>query len=81
MAWLQSHLQTQSWDRLKEAMRDRFIPPKKRDLRKKSLHLEQGNMSFQEYYTEFQKCSICCGIVEDIEDNTVCFYGGLRHEI
>ena len=39
------HLQPESWDRLKEAMRDRFIPPYKRDLRKKMQRLEQGNMS------------------------------------
>jgi len=38
-------------------------------------------MSVQEYYTEFQKCAIRCGTVEDIEDKIVQFYGGLRHEI
>ena len=43
--------------------------------------LEQGNMSVQDYYIEFQKCAICCGIVEDMEDKIVRFYGGLRHEI
>ena len=43
--------------------------------------LEQGNMSIQEYFTEFQRCRTCCGIVEDTEDKIVRFYGGLRHEI
>ena len=38
-------------------------------------------MSVQDYYVEFQKCAICCGIVEDMEDKIVCFYGGLRREI
>ena len=38
-------------------------------------------MSVQDYYVEFQKCAICCGIVEDMEDKIVRFYGGLRHEI
>ena len=62
-------------------MRDRFIPPPyKRNLRKKLQRLEQGHMSAQEYYEEFQKCIICCGIVEDMEDKIVRFYGGLRHE-
>jgi hypothetical protein len=37
-------------------------------------------MSVQEYYAEFRQC-ICCGIVEDIEDEIIHFYGGLRHEI
>jgi hypothetical protein len=41
------HQHPQSWDRLKEAMHDRFIPHSyKRDLRKKKIQrLEQGNMS------------------------------------
>jgi len=40
------HQQPQSWDRLKEAMHDHFIPPYKRDLCKKKIQrLEQGNMS------------------------------------
>ena len=62
-------------------MRDHFIPPCKRDLYKKMQRLEQGNMPIQDYYVEFQKCAICCGIVEDMEDKIVCFYGGLRREI
>ena len=75
------HLQPDSWDVLKEAMRDKFIPPYKCNLCKKLQRLEQGDMSIQEYYEEFQKCIICCGIVEDMEDKIVRFYGGLRHEI
>ena len=38
-------------------------------------------MSIQQYDAEFQRCRICCGIVEDIEDKIVRFYGGFRHEI
>jgi hypothetical protein len=34
--------QPQSWDRLKEAMRDHFIPP---SYKHKMQRLEQGNMS------------------------------------
>jgi hypothetical protein len=63
-------------------MRDHFIPSSyKHDLCKKLHHLEQGNMSVQQYYAEFQRCRICCGIVEDTEDKIVRFYGGFRHEI
>jgi hypothetical protein len=37
-------------------MRDRFVPISyKRDLRKKLQHLEQGDMSVQEYFAELQK--------------------------
>ena len=38
-------------------------------------------MSVQEYFTEFRRCRIYCGIVEDMEDKIVRFYGGLRHEM
>ena len=63
-------------------MHDCFIPPSyKREWRKKLQRLEQSNMSIKEYYAEFQKCAICCGIVEDMEDKIVRFYGGLRHKI
>jgi hypothetical protein len=66
----------------KKEMRDRFVPASyKRDLRKKLLCLEQGDMFIQEYFAELQKGMIRCGIVEDIEDKIVRFYGGLRHEI
>ena len=40
------HQQPQSWDKLKEAMHDRFILPSyKREWRKKLQCLEQGNIS------------------------------------
>jgi hypothetical protein len=58
-------------------MRDHFIPP---PYKRKMQRLEQGNMSIQEYYVEFQKCAICCGIEEDLEDKVCHFYGGLRRE-
>jgi hypothetical protein len=35
-----------TWDELKDAMRDIFIPPSyHRELRKKLMHLEQGDKS------------------------------------
>jgi hypothetical protein len=76
------HQQPQSWDRLKEAMCDRFIPVSyKRDLRKKLQRLERGDMYVQEYFAELQKGMILCGIEEDLKDKLCHFYGGLRHEI
>jgi hypothetical protein len=59
-------------------MRDHFIHP---SYKRKMQRLEKDNMSVQEYYVEFQKCAICCGIEEDPEDKVCRFYGGLRHEI
>jgi len=79
--WRELAIASTTWDRVKEAMHDRFIPASyKHDLHKKLWCLEQGNMSVQEYFTEFRRCRIYCGIVEDMEDKIVRFYGGLRHE-
>ena len=71
-----------TWERLKEAMRDRFVPPSyQRDLRKKLQRLEQGDNSVQDYYAELQEGMMRCGIAEDTEDKIVRFYSGLRREI
>jgi reverse gyrase len=60
------HQQPQAWNRLKKAMRDRFVPVLyKRDLHKKLQHLEQGDMSVKEYFAELYKSMIRCGIEED----------------
>ena len=42
------------WEELKVAMRDHFVPPYHRDLRKKLMRLEQGDKSVQDYYGELQ---------------------------
>jgi hypothetical protein len=63
-------------------MRARFVPPSyRRDLRKKLQRLDQEDMSVHEYYQELQKGMLRCGVVEDLEDQMVRFYGGLRREI
>ena len=60
----------QTWDRLKLAMRSRFVPPSyKHDLRNKLQHLEQGSMSVQDNYQELRKGMLRCGVVEG---NGVC---------
>jgi len=75
-------LQPDTWDRLKAAMRERFVPPSyQRDLRKKLQRLEQGDMSVQDYYAELQKGMIRAGVHEETEDKICRFYGGLRREI
>jgi hypothetical protein len=77
-----THAAPQTWNALKEEIRARFVPPShRRDLQKKLQRLDQGDMSIQEYYQELQKGMLQCGVVEDPEDQMVCFYGGLRREI
>jgi hypothetical protein len=50
-----------TWDDLKDAMRDRFVPPSyHRELCKKLMRLDQGDKSVQDYYGELQKGLQCC---------------------
>jgi hypothetical protein len=75
-------LQSDTWDRLKAAMRERFISPTyQRDLRKKLQRLDQGDMSVQDYYAEFQKGMIRAGVHEEMEDKICHFYSGLHTKI
>jgi hypothetical protein len=62
-------------------MRDRFVPPYHRELRKKLQRLEQGDKSVQDYYGELQKGLHRCMIVEDDESFVVHFYSGFRQDI
>jgi hypothetical protein len=75
-------LQPDIWDRLKVAMRERFVPPAyQHDLRKKLQRLDQGDMSVQDYYAELQNGMIRAGVHEETEDKIYCFYSELRIEI
>jgi hypothetical protein len=76
------HLQPDIWDRLKVAMRERFVPPAyQHDLRKKLQRLDQGDLSVQDYYAELQNGMIRAGVHEETEDKIYCFYSELRIEI
>jgi hypothetical protein len=71
-----------TWDELKDAMRDRFVPPSyHRELHKKLMRLDQGDKSVQDYYGELQKGLQRCKIVEGAEDPICHFYSGLRRDI
>jgi hypothetical protein len=71
-----------TWEQLKVAMRDRFVPLSyHRDLRKKLMRLEQGEKSVHDYYGELQNGLMRCGVVEGPEDSICRFYSGLRREI
>jgi hypothetical protein len=75
-------LQPHTWDGLKTAMRQRFVPPSyQRDIRKKLQRLDQGDMSVQDYYAELQKDMIRAGVHEGTGDKICHFYGGLRTKI
>jgi hypothetical protein len=63
-------------------MSEGFVPPAyQRDLRKKLQHLDQGDMSIQDYYAELQKGMIRVGVHEETEDKICHFYSELRTEI
>jgi hypothetical protein len=67
-------LQPHTWDELKTAMRQRFVPPSyQHDLRKKLQRLEQEDMSIQDYYAELQKSMIRAGVYEETEDK-ICHF-------
>jgi hypothetical protein len=71
-----------TWEELKVAMRDRFVPPSyHRDLRKKLMRLEQEDKSVQDYYGELQKGQMRYSIVEGPKDSICRFYSRLRREI
>jgi hypothetical protein len=75
-------LQPHTWDGLKIAMHQRFIPPSyQRDLHKKLQCLDQGDMFVQDYYAELQKGMIRARVHEETEDKICHFYGGLQTEI
>jgi hypothetical protein len=71
-----------TWEGLKVAMRDHFVPPSyQRDLHKKLQRLEQDNNSVQDCYAKLQKGMMRCGMVEETMDKICHFYGGLKREI
>jgi hypothetical protein len=75
-------LQLDTWDRVKIAMRQRFVSLSyQRDLCKKLQCLDQGDMSIQDYYAKLQKGMIHAGVHEETKDKICHFYGGLRTEI
>jgi hypothetical protein len=76
------HLQPDTWDMVKAAMRERFVPPAYQcDLRKKLQCLDQGDMYVQDYYVELQKCIIRAGVHEEMKDKICHFHSGLRTNI
>jgi hypothetical protein len=76
------HLRLDKWDRLKATMHERFVPPAyQRDLRKKLQHLDQGDMSIQDYYAELQKGMIRVVVHAEMKDKICHFYSGLHTKI
>jgi hypothetical protein len=75
-------LQPDTWDRLKAAMHERFVPHAyQHDLCKKLQCLDQGDMSVHDYYVEMQKGMIHAGVHEEMEDKICRFYSKLHTEI
>jgi hypothetical protein len=64
-------LHPDTWDKLKAAMRERFVPPTYQcDLCKKLQHINQGDMSIQDYYAKLQKGMIYAGVHEETTTTT-----------
>jgi hypothetical protein len=75
-------LQPDTCDRLKIAMRERFVPPVyQHDLHKKLQRFDQRDMSVQDYYAELQTGIVRAGVHEETEDKIYRFYFRLRTEI
>jgi hypothetical protein len=74
-------LQPHTQDGLKTSMHQRFVSPSyQHDLCKKLQHLDQGDMSVQDYYVELQKGMIRVGVHEETEDKICHFYGGYEQK-
>jgi hypothetical protein len=72
-------LQPHTWDELKTAMRQRFVPPSYQyNLDKKLQRLDQGDMSIQDYYAELQKGMIHVGYMRRLRIKFVIFMGGCK---
>jgi hypothetical protein len=75
-------LQPDTWDRIKAAIFERFVPPAYQcDLRKKLQCLDQGDMSLQDYYAEMQNGMIHDSVHEEMNDKICHFYPSLHTEI
>jgi hypothetical protein len=71
-----------TWDALKTAMRNRFVPSYyARDLLNKMQRFQQGSQSVEDYYQELQKGMLRCGIEEEDDAAMARFRGGLHREI
>jgi hypothetical protein len=58
------------------------VPPAYQcDLRKQFQHLDQGDMSVQDYYAELQKGMIRASVHEETDDKICHFYSGLHTKI
>jgi hypothetical protein len=63
-------------------MPERFVPPAYQcDLRKKLQHLDQGDMSVQDYYAKLEKGMVRAGVHDETEYKICHFYTGLHTEI
>src|SRR6185312_12765724 len=78
----QKHPTPTTWTQLKVAIRHRFVPSYyARDLLEKMQCFRQGQQSVEDYYQEFQKGMIRCGLFETDDAAMACFRGGLNRKI
>ena len=67
-----------TWEKMKSKLKARFLPPTYvQDCYSQLHHLNQGNMSVEEYTREFEKLVIKCDLHEPEEQTIVRYLGGL----
>jgi len=68
-----------TWEKMKSKLKARFFPPTYvQDCYPQLHHLNQGNLSVEEYTREFEKLVIKCDIQEPEEQTIVRYLGGLE---
>ncbi|XP_057997665.1 uncharacterized protein LOC131176619 [Hevea brasiliensis] len=72
----------ETWDEMKQIMRDRFVPQHYyRELHQRLQGLVQGNKSVEEYFKEMEMAMIRANVEEDREATMVRFLKGLNFDI
>jgi len=67
-----------TWEKMKSKLKARFLPPTYvQDCYSQLHHLNQGNLSVEEYTREFEKLVIKCDLQEPEEQIIVRYLGGL----
>ena len=68
-----------TWEKMKSKLKARFLPPTYvQDCYSQLHHLNQGNLSVEEYTREFEKLVIKCHLHEPEEQTIVRYLGGLE---
>ena len=71
-----------TWEKMKKELQRKFLPDNyKQDVFLKFHNFKQGNLSVEDYMTEFENLMMRCEVVEPEEQTIARFLGGLKEEI